>query len=98
MPIYEYLCEKCSTTFEMLRPMSRADETTSCPDGHPGAKRRLSLFARPASSGGGGDWGDEGNGGDFGGGDFGGGDDFGGSDDWGGGGGGCACGGACTCG
>lgn len=45
MPIYEYYCRNCATKFEMLRGMSRADEPASCPDGHPGATRVLSLVA-----------------------------------------------------
>ncbi|MEX2237496.1 MAG: zinc ribbon domain-containing protein [Dehalococcoidia bacterium] len=49
MPLYEYYCGKCETKFEMLRSMDRADETTSCPAGHPQATRLLSLVARPAS-------------------------------------------------
>ena len=47
MPLYEYYCLTCDQKFEMLRPMSRADEATSCPQGHPGAQRALSLFAVP---------------------------------------------------
>lgn len=48
MPLYEYYCQPCQEKFEMLRSMGRADETTSCPEGHPGATRVLSLIARPA--------------------------------------------------
>jgi hypothetical protein len=35
MPLYEYYCADCRTTFEALRPMSNADATI----------RALSLFA-----------------------------------------------------
>lgn len=45
MPLYEYYCRTCDKKFEMLRPMSRADEDATCPEGHPGAGRVLSLFA-----------------------------------------------------
>lgn len=51
MPLYEYYCQPCQDKFEMLRSMERAEETTSCPQGHPGAARMLSLIARPAGSG-----------------------------------------------
>ncbi|MPZ22041.1 MAG: zinc ribbon domain-containing protein [Dehalococcoidia bacterium] len=49
MPLYEYYCPKCNEKFEMLRSISRADEETSCPSGHPGSTRILSLVARPAT-------------------------------------------------
>jgi putative FmdB family regulatory protein len=45
MPVYEYYCRRCATTFEKLRPMRAAEETATCPAGHPGAARTLSLFA-----------------------------------------------------
>ena len=45
MPLYEYYCKKCSAKFEMLRPMSRSDEPATCPEGHAGALRTLSVFA-----------------------------------------------------
>jgi len=45
MPLYEYYCTKCATKFELLRSMTRADETATCPGGHAGASRTLSVFA-----------------------------------------------------
>ena len=45
MPLYEYYCRDCDKKFEMLRPMSRADEDGTCPQGHAGAPRLLSVFA-----------------------------------------------------
>ncbi|HEY8492173.1 MAG TPA: zinc ribbon domain-containing protein [Dehalococcoidia bacterium] len=45
MPLYEYYCRTCGTKFELLRPMSRAEEPAACPQGHPGAERTVSLFA-----------------------------------------------------
>ncbi len=45
MPLYEYVCPKCESRFEQLRPASRMDETASCPSGHAGGKRVLSTFA-----------------------------------------------------
>ena len=45
MPLYEYLCQRCETKFELLRPMSRSDEPATCPSGHEGAERVLSMFS-----------------------------------------------------
>ena len=45
MPLYEYYCPKCATKFELLRPMSRSDEAATCPSGHNGVTRTLSMFA-----------------------------------------------------
>jgi putative FmdB family regulatory protein len=45
MPLYEYSCPTCNQKFELLRPMSRAEEPATCPSGHPQATRVLSLFA-----------------------------------------------------
>jgi putative FmdB family regulatory protein len=45
MPLYEYFCPACAERFEMLRPMNRATEPATCPEGHGGAKRTLSMFA-----------------------------------------------------
>ncbi len=46
MPLYEYYCTRCAAKFELLRPMSRADEPATCPKGHGAAARMLSVFAR----------------------------------------------------
>ncbi|MBI2303320.1 MAG: zinc ribbon domain-containing protein [Chloroflexi bacterium] len=45
MPLYEYICTSCESKFELLRPMSRADDAASCPQCHNGSRRVLSLFA-----------------------------------------------------
>ena len=45
MPLYEYLCDKCDTKFEALRPFSRMDDPALCPKGHTKARRVLSTFA-----------------------------------------------------
>ena len=45
MPIYEYLCPGCESKFELLRPMSRANEGVSCPHCQQEAERILSTFA-----------------------------------------------------
>ncbi len=46
MPVYEYVCPKCETRFDLLRSMAQADAGTSCPHCHAeGAKRAPSRFA-----------------------------------------------------
>jgi len=45
MPLYEYYCPQCETRFELLRSMSRSDDPASCPSGHEGAQRVLSVFS-----------------------------------------------------
>jgi len=51
MPTYEYRCRTCHTVFEQRRPMAAADDPVSCPDGHRGAVRLLSVFAPVGGSG-----------------------------------------------
>ena len=43
MPIYEYECPKCDSKFELLRPMSRADEKATCPECRSEAQRVVSV-------------------------------------------------------
>ncbi|MFZ9397164.1 MAG: FmdB family zinc ribbon protein [Ilumatobacteraceae bacterium] len=45
MPLYEFRCRTCESTFEVRRPMSEASDPATCPSGHPGAVRLLSVFA-----------------------------------------------------
>jgi putative FmdB family regulatory protein len=45
MAVYEYRCTTCATTFELRRTMSQSNDPATCPDGHVGAKRMLSVFA-----------------------------------------------------
>lgn len=45
MPLYEYVCARCHTRFEELRPVSRMDDPASCPSGHSAGRRVLSTFA-----------------------------------------------------
>ena len=45
MPIYEYACPSCEIKFELLRPMSQANEEASCPRCQQSAERVLSNFA-----------------------------------------------------
>jgi putative FmdB family regulatory protein len=56
MAVYEYRCTTCETSFELRRAMSESNEPATCPSGHVGAKRLLSVFAsvggaNPGSSG-----------------------------------------------
>jgi len=48
VPLYEYYCRKCAAKLELLRPMARADEPATCPEGHGGAARTLSVIAAVA--------------------------------------------------
>lgn len=52
MPLYEYYCSDCTTSFELLRSMDDAAPLETCPEGHTGAKRALSVFATVTSGGG----------------------------------------------
>jgi putative FmdB family regulatory protein len=45
MPLYEYFCQRCEAKFELLRSMSRSEEPATCPKGHEGAERVLSMFS-----------------------------------------------------
>jgi putative FmdB family regulatory protein len=45
MPLYEYYCPQCEMRFELLRPMGRSDDPVTCPNGHEGAQRVLSVFS-----------------------------------------------------
>ncbi|GIS98377.1 MAG: FmdB family transcriptional regulator [Acidimicrobiales bacterium] len=49
MPTYDYRCGVCDAVFEMRRPMAESSESATCPDGHDGARRMLSVFAAVGS-------------------------------------------------
>ena len=51
MPLYEYYCGDCHTTFDALRPMNKADVAITCQECE-GARtaRVLSLFAAHTKS------------------------------------------------
>ncbi len=51
MPVYEFRCTTCDARFEERRPMSGANEPATCPDGHAGAVRLLSVFASVGGNG-----------------------------------------------
>lgn len=48
MPVYEYRCSGCGAGFELLRPMSRAQEEASCPKCKCASRRMPSRFASVA--------------------------------------------------
>ncbi|RKE18930.1 zinc ribbon domain-containing protein [Streptomyces sp. TLI_171] len=63
MPRYDFRCRSCGATFELSRPMARANDPATCPQGHPDTVKLLSTVAvtgaggsaaAPAPSGGGG--------------------------------------------
>ncbi|MGC5029011.1 FmdB family zinc ribbon protein [Micromonospora sp. DT229] len=45
MPRYEFRCRACGDTFEVNRPMARAGEPASCPQGHSDTVKLLSTVA-----------------------------------------------------
>jgi putative FmdB family regulatory protein len=51
MPIYEYHCTDCHTTFDRLRPMSQANAPASCAQcGSNATSRAISLFSAISKS------------------------------------------------
>ncbi len=63
MPLYEYHCDDCDETFEVIRRASDSDDV-KCPKCDKPAKKQLSWFATGTSGGGhtcspgsGGSWG-----------------------------------------
>ena len=51
MPLYEYYCADCRDTFEVLRPMSKADAPIQCKSCESvKTSRALSLFAAHTGS------------------------------------------------
>ncbi|MGA0863398.1 MAG: FmdB family zinc ribbon protein [Ilumatobacteraceae bacterium] len=51
MALYEYKCKTCDSVFEERRPMAEANAPATCPAGHDGAVRLLSVFASVGASG-----------------------------------------------
>jgi putative FmdB family regulatory protein len=51
MPMYEYWCRRCGAKFELLRSMAKSSAPATCPRGHAGATRTLSVFATMGHSG-----------------------------------------------
>lgn len=52
MPIYEFRCRACETTFEAIRPIGDTGESLECPAcGAARPDKLLSVFATSVSSG-----------------------------------------------
>ena len=51
MPRYDVRCRACGTTFEVNRPMARADEPAPCPHGHDDTVRLLPTVALAGRAG-----------------------------------------------
>lgn len=48
MPIYEYICLKCSKTFSLLQKIGATEKDTTCPDcGSNEVKKKVSAFCSP---------------------------------------------------
>ncbi|MHC5259929.1 FmdB family zinc ribbon protein [Streptomyces sp. UC4497] len=45
MPRYEYRCRRCTTTFELSRPMSESASPATCPEGHEDTTKLLSTVS-----------------------------------------------------
>jgi putative FmdB family regulatory protein len=50
MPLYEYRCTTCDTTFELRRPAAQSQAPAVCAEGHV-ARRVLSVFATAGHAG-----------------------------------------------
>ncbi len=51
MALYEYRCSTCGAVYEHRRAMADADAPSTCPEGHRGAVRLLTVFATVGASG-----------------------------------------------
>ncbi|MCK5576936.1 MAG: zinc ribbon domain-containing protein [Dehalococcoidales bacterium] len=45
MPLYEYVCSQCGCRFELIRPITRANEEAPCPRCRHESERILSRFS-----------------------------------------------------
>ena len=45
MPIYEYVCPRCGTEFELMRSVKEVDEPAFCPQCGQRSQRLMSVFA-----------------------------------------------------
>jgi putative FmdB family regulatory protein len=50
MPLYEFRCRACGTTFTVQRPMIASSDPAACPEGHPDTTRLLSMAGTIAGS------------------------------------------------
>lgn len=48
MAVYEFLCRKCNHEFEVMRPISKADEPSSCPKCGTIGEKLASVFSLKA--------------------------------------------------
>lgn len=46
MPVYEFLCPTCKSTFEVLRPISQFDQDADCPTCATRSVKTLPVIAR----------------------------------------------------
>lgn len=54
MPLYEYRCDDCAESFEILQRMDENGDGLRCPScDHPHVRRQLSTFAAATGNGGG---------------------------------------------
>ena len=53
MPVYEYFCQQCRSTFEQLERSASVAQAVRCPAGHADARRLISVFAAPREAAGG---------------------------------------------
>ncbi|MBM2826272.1 MAG: FmdB family transcriptional regulator [Dehalococcoidia bacterium] len=52
MPVYEYYCPTCKSSFEALRNISQYDSPMVCPSGHEETRKMLSTVAVLTARGG----------------------------------------------
>lgn len=51
MPLFEYKCKNCKTTFQVLKNVDKRDETERCPKcGSTETERLISLFVNNSTS------------------------------------------------
>lgn len=50
MAIYEYRCPRCGTDFEVMRPISKTQESTRCPSCSAECQRLVLAFAHTQDS------------------------------------------------
>lgn len=51
MPVYEYKCKQCGTTFQVLKSISKKDEEQKCPNcGSIQTERLISQFMSKTTS------------------------------------------------
>ena len=51
MPLYEYRCDDCQSTFEALAPAAQADAASCSSCGSAQVRRLLSVFTSPRAAG-----------------------------------------------